>query len=116
MRTPGKLHPSQDAFIEPDTGITMKISTASTAQAYPANAKYMRVQSSVLAYLSLDSTSAHIPVATIAATTGSTGRQSMLYPGLPQYFQLTSKTTSDKLSVAGSTAGVFIAHFYGTGA
>lgn len=115
MRPIGKLHPTQDAYVEPETGITIAVTTATTAQAYPAEARFMSIQTTVAMYVSLDSTSAHIPSASIAATTSSTGRQVIASPNRLNLYQITSKTTSDSFSVAGTTSGVAVCHFYGTG-
>jgi len=115
LRPTGRQYPYEDAYLDPQKGITMKVTTATTAQAYPASVQLMRVMTNVQLYLSLDSTGAHIPAATIAATTASSGRQAIINPGEEALFMVTGKTTASKFSVAGSTAGVAVFHFYGTG-
>ena len=115
IRPIGSPNPLEDALAIPQTGITIAASTATTAQAYPARAQLMRVQTNVQIFLSLDSTGAHIPTATIAATTASSGKQAIVNPGDDPLFIVSGKTTSDKFSVAGSTAGIAVFHFYGTG-
>lgn len=115
LRPTGRQYPYEDAYIDPEKGITMAVTTATTAQAYPSGAQLMRVMTNVQLYLSLDSTGAHIPSATISATTASSGRQALINPGEEALFLITGKTTASKFSVAGSTAGVAMFHFYGTG-
>lgn len=118
MNTPGKLHPRQDAFSIPKTGATVAATTTVVAQAYPANVAFVRIQTTNKVYVSLDSSAAFAPAASISATTGSTGRQIIVNPGQDQFFQVTGKTTASKYSVVASSGGATaktIFHFYGTG-
>lgn len=112
----GRHNPYDDAYAIPQKGITLALSTAAAAQAYPSGAQMVRIQSTVVTYVNLDSTGAHVPGASIAATSGSSGRQILINPGDEGLYILSQKTTANKLSaITPTTSGVAIFHFYGTG-
>lgn len=116
MKQIGKMQPKREAYVDPEIGATVVVtSTAAVAQAYPASPNFMHVQATAAVYLSLDSTAAHVPAASIAATSGSTARQFIINPGDHNLFNISGKTTSLKYSVIGSTDSVVAIHFYGNG-
>ncbi len=112
MRSIGKLQPTANAFGQSDSAHVIALTTATTAQDYPADTRMVRVDVSTVCFFNMSSTQAHVPAATITATTGSSGLTQVLNTGQQYLFQVSGNTTGYSI-VTDSTSAIVSLQFYG---
>lgn len=109
----GKLQPTADAPATPETVAIAALTTSATVQDYPAGKRFVYIDVTVQSYINMSSTAVHVPSASIAATTSSSGLVHILNPGYNQLFQIPSGSTGYSL-ITPSTDGVATLRFHGT--
>jgi len=94
MKKIGKLQPTANARSAPDTVATVVVSSAGaiTAADYPTGASLMKMDTDTAAFVNLTSTAVHLPAASIAATTSSSGLIEAVSPQQDKLWQINGST------------------------